>query len=49
MTSSWERLHGVSDLTSLASNENGHIRLTKSALARTARLLMDGYVHVPNP
>jgi len=28
--------------------KNGHIQLTKSALARTARLLMDGYVHVPD-
>ena len=27
--------------------KNGHIRLTKSALARTARLLMDGFVYVP--
>ena len=26
---------------------NSHIRLTKSALARTARLLMDGFVYVP--
>lgn len=26
---------------------NGQIQLTKSALARTARLLMDGYVYVP--
>ncbi len=25
---------------------NGHLELTKAALARTARLLMDGYVHV---
>ncbi|MBI2347094.1 MAG: 3-methylitaconate isomerase [Deltaproteobacteria bacterium] len=29
--------------------KNGHLELTKSALARTARLLMDGFVHVPNP
>ncbi len=28
---------------------NGHIRLTKSALARTARLLMDGFVYVAEP
>ncbi|MBI4490063.1 MAG: 3-methylitaconate isomerase [Deltaproteobacteria bacterium] len=27
--------------------ENGHLELTKAALARTARLLMDGYVYVP--
>lgn len=28
--------------------ENGRLVLTKAALARTARLLMDGYVHIPN-
>ena len=27
--------------------KNGHLELTKSALARTARLLMDGFVYVP--
>lgn len=49
MTCSWERLHEALDLMSLASNENGHIQPTKSALARTARLLMDGFVYVPEP
>jgi len=28
--------------------KNGHLELTKAALARTARLLMDGYVYVPD-
>jgi len=27
---------------------NGHLKLTKAALARTARLLMDGFVHLPD-
>ncbi|MGH7775265.1 MAG: 2-methylaconitate cis-trans isomerase PrpF family protein [Candidatus Binatia bacterium] len=27
--------------------KNGHLELSKAALARTARLLMDGYVYVP--
>lgn len=29
--------------------KNGHLELTKAALARTARLLMDGYVYAPEP
>ena len=28
--------------------KNGHLELTKAALARTARLLMDGYAYVPD-
>ncbi|MFQ5748311.1 MAG: PrpF domain-containing protein [Planctomycetota bacterium] len=28
--------------------KNGHLKLTKAALARTARLLMDGHVYVPD-
>ncbi len=28
--------------------KNGHLKLTKAALVRTARLLMDGHVHVPD-
>jgi 2-methylaconitate cis-trans-isomerase PrpF len=28
--------------------QDGHMELKKAALARTARLLMDGYVYPPN-
>ena len=38
---------GTIQVEIIMEKSNGELRLSKAALARTARLLMDGFVHLP--